>query len=127
MIEYSGKRKVMPKRNYLETRLQMACVQWFDYEYPKQRLMMHMNHNESRSAQEMAKLKKMGVRPGCADLEYVTPAGKIVFIELKTAAGRQSKSQKIFEAAAIKHNAEYHIIRDVQQFINLIRSHNKKT
>lgn len=114
----------MPKRNHLETRLQMACVQWFSFEYPKQKNCLWMVNNESRSAQEMAKNKKMGLRPGCSDLMYLSPKGKLICIEMKYGKGRQSKNQKIFQQDITKHGAEYHVINDFAQFMKLIKSHN---
>lgn len=82
-----------------------------------------MVNNESRSAQEMAKNKKMGLMPGVSDMIYLSPSGQMVCLELKWGKGRQSKSQKAWQQSIEKHNAEYHIIRDVQEFINIIRKH----
>jgi len=114
----------MGKRNYNEVKLQIACVQWFMFEYQKQRDCLWMVNNESRSAYEMAKNKKMGLTPGVSDLMYLTPNGKLVCIELKWDKNRQSKRQKAWQKSVEKHNAEYHVVKDVQDFINIIRSHN---
>lgn len=114
----------MPKRNYLETQLQMACVRWFSFEYPKQRDCLWMINNESRSAQEMAKNKKMGLRPGASDLMYLSPKGKLVCIELKWGKGRQSKRQKEWQRSIEAHKAEYHLVSDFQTFMSIIKRHN---
>lgn len=115
----------MPKRNHNELKLQMHCVRWFTFEYPKQRGCLFMVNNESRSAYEMAKLKKMGIVPGVSDLVYLAPTGRFVGIELKYGAGRQSKTQKAWQANIEKHNGHYHVINDMKDFIQIIRNYNK--
>ena len=114
----------MPKRNHLETQLQMACVRWFAFEYPNQKGCLFMVNNESRSAQEMAKNKKMGLTPGVADLLYLSPKGKLICIEMKYGAGRQSKNQKIWQKAIEAHGAEYNVVSDFSTFMNLIKRYN---
>ena len=116
----------MASKRYDEVKLQMACVRWFDFEYPNQREMLFMVNNENKSAREAARNKKMGLRRGVSDLIYHAPNGDTVFIELKTPTGRLSKWQKIFRNKVIEHGGTYEVIREVQQFITLIRKYNKR-
>ena len=69
-------------------------------------------------------LSKMGWVKGCSDLEY-NYDGKTYFIELKTPKGKQSKEQKDFQSTLEKQGFEYHLIRDLDSFINLIDKINK--
>lgn len=55
-------------------------------------------NGEKRDVRVGARLKEEGVLPGVADLELVLP-GRVVFAEIKTAAGRLSPAQKAFREA----------------------------
>lgn len=50
---------------------------------------------------------------GEADLTLFCKGGKTVFIEIKTAKGRQSKKQKKFQAAVERIGYEYIILRSI--------------
>ena len=114
----------MATKRYDELKLQMACVRWFDFEYTSQRECLFMVNNENRSAQEAARNKKMGLRRGVSDMIYQAPNGQTLYIELKTPTGRISKWQKTFRDKVTAHGASYHVVRDVQEFITLIRKYN---
>lgn len=80
-------------RNHSETKLHICVAEW---------LMGACSHvlwthpaNQGRSPQEGAKLKKMGVRAGVADLIF-WHEGKFMAIELKTESG-MSPVQKEFK------------------------------
>ena len=116
----------MATKKYDEVKLQMACVRWFDFEYPNERECLFMVNNENRSAREAARNKKMGLRRGVSDMIYQSPTGETIYIELKTPTGGLSKWQKIFRDKVTAHGSTYVVIRDVQEFITLIRKHNKR-
>jgi hypothetical protein len=54
----------------------------------------------------MARLKKMGIRPGVADLVFVKD-GRAYFLEMKKPGGKQSENQKAFEIDAMKAGSWY--------------------
>ena len=77
-----------------EHNLQVACVRWFDMQYPqhKNRLFAVPNGGQ-RNVVVASKLKAEGVRAGVADLILMCGLGQ-GFIEMKTKKGTQTKSQK---------------------------------
>ncbi|WP_300379588.1 VRR-NUC domain-containing protein [Henriciella sp.] len=58
------------------------------------------------------RLKKEGVKPGVADI-HILWRGCLVCLEVKTGAGRQSKSQKEWADAITTSGGVYHIVRSV--------------
>jgi hypothetical protein len=56
---------------------------------------------------------------GHADL-VVYKAGRAVFLEVKTATGRQAQSQKRFQAQCDKYGMQYHIVRSPQEAIECL-------
>lgn len=52
-------------------------------------------NGEKRDVRVGARLKEEGVLPGVSDLVLILP-GRVVFVEIKTAAGRLSPVQKAF-------------------------------
>jgi hypothetical protein len=54
----------------------------------------------------MARLKRMGLRSGVADI-VIVKAGRAYFLELKALGGRQSERQILFEGEAKLAGAEY--------------------
>jgi len=63
----------------------------------------------------------MGVRNGVSDLVVVL-SNRVLFIEMKDGNNDQSESQIDFENVATKLNHQYHIIRSLEQFKNLIQN-----
>jgi len=83
----------------------------------------HSIPNEGvRSPQTGARLKKMGLRPGVADLVFILPPeGRAVYLELKAGKdGRQSKEQKQFEADAIAAGARYALARTLDEALKVL-------
>lgn len=63
--------------------------------------------------------------PGESDLTLFCKGGRTVFIEIKTASGRQSKKQKNFQAAVERLGYEYIIMRsahDAQKYIEKVKN-----
>jgi hypothetical protein len=67
----------------------------------------------------MQKYRAMGLRPGVSDLVVLLPS-RIVFIEVKTATGRQSENQKRFEALVTSLGFEYYVVRSVDDVSNVL-------
>lgn len=79
----------------------------------------------TRNTMEAITLKATGLLAGVSDLIVIIP-NKILFIELKTETGRQSPVQKEFEERITKLGFEYHLIRSLNEFQNLIISTQKR-
>ena len=78
----------------------------------------HPANGGYRNPREAKKLKDMGVKAGVADLALILPDGRAAFIELKHGKGRQTDTQKAFEADCARTATPYAICRsldDVQQ------------
>ena len=54
----------------------------------------------------------LGCRAGLSDLVAIRD-GKHLWLEVKTATGRQSDAQLAFEHELAAHGAEYHLVRSV--------------
>lgn len=71
------------------------------------------NEAAGSNAIRQGQMITMGLRPGVADLCVLLP-GKVVFLEVKTATGKQSEHQKKFESRCIELGHEYHVVRSVE-------------
>ena len=113
---------------YDEHRLQCACVRWFRLQYPQlSRLLFAVPNGGVRDAVTGARLKAEGVVAGVADLILLTPSADgsahSLCLELKTTSGRQSDSQREFQAAAEAAGNSYVIIRSLDDFIAEVNRH----
>lgn len=81
----------------------------------------HPANGEARTAVTGARLKRMGVRPGVADLALVLPGGRAAFLELKSSTGRQSPSQREFEAEVIAAGSLYAVASSVDGAREILR------
>ena len=70
-----------------------------------------------------ARLKRIGLRPGVADLVVMLPGGKVVFVEVKTKTGRQSENQKDFQEKCFDLGFAYHLVRSVEDVQNCLHQH----
>lgn len=76
------------------------------------------NEAAGRNKRAMVYLKAMGLRSGVADLIAVLP-GRIVFLEVKTPPGKQSKSQKHFQRTVEELGHAYHVVRSVDDAVSI--------
>lgn len=109
------KTKVRKKPRHIESDIQVACVSWFRMSYP-QYLCFSVPNGGSRNAIEAANLKREGALAGVADM-LVLIHGHILFVEMKTATGRQSEHQKNFEGKVRSLGFDYVICRSLKEFI----------
>lgn len=75
----------------------------------------HAANGESRSARTGARLKKMAVRPGVADICLTLPTGQSAYLEIKAAKGRQTPEQRAFEAHCKEVGVPYAIARSPEE------------
>ena len=93
-------------QQWKEDKLQMYVVMQSN----KLGLVFHADGNGNYVNGKTAGRKKlMGARAGWPDLCYWTP--RLLYIELKTMVGVQSKAQKEIERLAKMANIEYHLVR----------------
>lgn len=111
-----------------EDALQIRCRHWFDMQHPKLRLLLHHSPNEGllpKGERDGAKRKAMGVRAGFPDFIFLLPtqSSPYLCIELKTDKGRQSDTQKVYQALVESVGARYIIVRSLDEFITAINSY----
>lgn len=126
-----GNKRVVttPTHSDEEHRMQQACVRWFSLKFPrlKGRLFAVPNGGR-RDAVTGAKLKAEGVVPGVSDLILLKSNHRYgaLLIEMKTAKGRQSASQRWWQSV-ISENDEYKYVvcrslddfmREVTDYLN---------
>lgn len=116
-------RKMCRRPVYGEDALQKGCKTWFDLAYPEKRLLLHHSPNEGllpTGAIAGAKRKAMGVRAGFPDFILLCASRKYGYhymaIELKTATGRLSASQKAYMKAVEGAGGLYVVVRTVDDF-----------
>ena len=111
---------------HIEDILQKQCVRWFSLQYREYAQLLHHSPNGGkRNAVEASKFKAMGVRAGFPDLILCVARHGYhgLFIELKTAKGRQSDNQKYFECVLKEQGYEYVVIRSIEDFISTINNY----
>jgi hypothetical protein len=62
-------------------------------------------------------MKAEGLQAGAADLCVMLPGGRVAWLELKTAVGRQSIAQKGFEAKCRRLDHPYAVARTLDEAI----------
>ena len=92
---------------------------WFHNKYPEYRGLLNYNLNNSKNAIDGNKNKAMGLQAGRSDMELLW-RGSVYFIELKTATGRQSKGQKLWEDTVTYHGFQYHVVRSIEEFVGVV-------
>ncbi|TWP31903.1 VRR-NUC domain-containing protein [Apibacter muscae] len=88
---------VNAKPRHLESKLQQACVSWFNIQYPKETIFAIPNGGK-RNALEAKIMKGEGVLAGVSDLFIMKPSKNYsgFFIEMKIGKGKLSEYQKEF-------------------------------
>lgn len=111
---------------HLESRIQIACVRWFMYEYPQYAgLLFHVPNGGYRKKTTAIIMKQEGVVSGVADLILLVPNKDShgLCIEMKTEKGRQSDNQKVWQFKVTEQGYQYEVVRSVEQFIDVINAY----
>ena len=103
-----------------EQQLQAKCFIWHWNTYPNERRMLFHADNNSANALVGNRKKASGVVKGVSDMVLITEHGT-VYLEFKTLVGVQSAEQKDFQQKVIARNGMYLIVREFDQFVNLIK------
>lgn len=115
-------------KNREEDRLQIACVKWFDLQYPEYRLLLHHSPNGSNKSKAAAGIfKAMGERAGFPDLILLLARHNYnaLAIEMKTHKGYQSPGQKEWQQVAISNGIKYEVVREFDSFMQIINEYLK--
>lgn len=104
-----------------EHRLQEACVRWFSLRFPRLRgRLFAVPNGGRRDAVTGARLKAEGVVAGVADLILLKSNARYgaLLIEMKTARGRQSDSQRLWQRAVTAGGEyKYVVCRSLDDFM----------
>lgn len=120
----------MPKRIILtndEHSIQVACVKWFRHEYPTlSKRLFAVPNGGRRDATTGARLKDEGVVAGVADLILLVPCKGFgaLLIEMKTAKGRLSDTQKPWRKdLTAKGEYRYVVCRSFDDFRKAVKEY----
>ena len=119
-----------------ENYLQQSALVWFQNNYGLKhhnpRLLFYSVANELAGATGVprnvisriySKFKLTGFKKGVADVHLCFPNGKLVYIEFKTATGKQSDAQKEFQSMVEDLGFKYYIVRSLEEFKSIVCSH----
>lgn len=109
--------------NHNESRLQIACVNWFRYQYQKfTKLLIAVPNGGNRNVREAKIMKAEGITAGVSDLLLLIPRKGYgcLCIEMKTKTGRQNENQKVWQSYSESNGNKYVICRNIDDFMNAI-------
>lgn len=110
-----------------EARIQQECVMWFRNNYclsfhdPK--CLIFSIPNESENMKDTINKIAIGLLKGASDL-VVIMKNLIIFVEVKTEIGVQSKEQIGFENDIKNLGFEYYLVRSLEEFKQMIEYKN---
>jgi hypothetical protein len=84
-------------------------------------VMFHCPNGELRDPQTARKLKAMGTMPGVADLTFLWPPSRMLFLELKLPSIKPTPAQLDFARRVEAAGAQYCIARSVSEALELLR------
>ena len=104
-----------------EAEIQQECIVYFRNKYCRKgldpRYCIFSVPNEA--GYKNKQFVSTGLLPGVSDVIAVLP-GKVLFLEFKTATGRQSEKQKDFEETVKALGHDYFICRNFEEFVFII-------
>lgn len=109
-----------------EHELQVACVQWFRYQYPQyDHNLFAVPNGGKRDKVTAGKLKAEGQKAGISDL-VLLKANKhhhALLIEMKTSKGRLSQAQAQWRNLITRDGFRYAVCRSLEEFIETINNY----
>lgn len=109
--------------NRQEEILQANCVVWFNNTHLQWHKCLFAITNNSVNKLTGALAKAKGVKSGVSDLCLIAPAGRVVWIEMKTETGTQDPEQKVFQKQVEALGHTYVICRSLEQFQKIVKIH----
>lgn len=103
-----------------EDQIQAEIYKWYNNNFclashNPQCIIFSVPNGGTRNIREAILLKATGVVPGVSDL-IVIKQNEIIFVEVKTEIGRQSKEQKDFQQNVEKLGFKYILVRSLEDF-----------
>lgn len=98
----------------------MAVEQFLRVAWPDDLPYTHFPAGEARDERTGGKLKRMGLKAGWPDFQFILPKGQVGFIELKKPGESLSDVQIAFRSQAIALGCGYRVARsvdDVEQIL----------
>ena len=106
----------------IEHDLQKAVLQHFEITKRRGVKMFAVPNAGRRSLRMGARMKAEGLTAGVADLCIMLPLGRVAWLEMKTAKGRQSLPQKAFQADCMALGHPYCLARTFDQAVEFLRT-----
>lgn len=103
-----------------ESELQIACVNWFRYQFPQYKMLLFSIPNGGlRNIKTAVTLKREGVVSGVPDLFLSIPRADWhgMYLELKAGNNDLTMNQDIFFMMAQKQGYKCEVVRSLDQFI----------
>jgi hypothetical protein len=102
-----------------EGQLQITVADWLQLIAPwgearSEFIWFHLANEGRRSRVAGEVLKRMGMRPGAPDLVFVK-GWHVAFIELKSARGRQTATQRQFQSDCERIDVDYRVCRSLEE------------
>lgn len=116
----------MDKIKISETDIQSAIIRYLTVLENQGKLFFNRTNNippvNKNSKSEVVGFRRLpaGAKKGIPDI-WVILQGKTIGLEVKTAAGRQSKEQKEIEERFKKNGAEYYIVRSLEDVKRILK------
>ena len=106
-----------------EAKIQQMCVCWFRNNYQRKGvdkgIIFSVPNERAGGYMAMKDLLLTGLLSGVSDL-IVILQGKVLFIEVKNATGKQSPNQIKFQKQVENLGFNYYLVRDLESFKNII-------
>lgn len=112
----------------VESKIQIACVNWFRYKYPQyKKILFSVPNGGARNSITGAILKMEGALSGVSDLILLKPNRfyGCLCIEMKQPKGRQQESQKEWQKAVESVGNKYVVCRSLDEFMNAVEDYLK--
>lgn len=119
-------KKPRKKPKHHESELQIACVRWFNVQYPNYKGLLFSVPNAAKRGKAIAGIMKAeGLVHGVSDLILLVPNKNYLALCLETKYGKgmQSQYQKDFEVRVLNQGYNYRVYWTIEQFISIINNH----
>jgi hypothetical protein len=123
-VDYKGEKpslgKPRKKSQNIESKTQIACVSWFDSQFPPIKNMLFAIPNGGKRGVVTASIMKAeGVRRGSPDLFLSIPKLNYhgMYIEMKTEDGKLKPEQQQFRDVVVSFNYHHVVCRSVDDFV----------
>lgn len=103
---------------YEESKIQISFIEWLRLAYPKfSQFALHVPNGGRMGIIRGSILKKMGVKAGVADILFMWRKKDFggLWLEFKSAKGKQSETQKDFEGLCHIAQYDYQVVHSLDE------------